>query len=155
MNKIHQSLTEKIAKSGFITRTLFNLGIRTKTANLARGINSHWFFDRVVFSKVKQNIGLDRLLICISGSAPLSPEVLTFLRCILGNIVFEGYGSTETAGASIIQNAVDYTVGHVGGTMCCCDLRLEDVSDMNYLHTDNDHNGEPCMGRGEICLRVL
>ena len=38
--------------------------------------------------------------------------------------------------------------------MACCDLRLEDVPDMGYLHTDEEHNGERCLGRGEVCLRV-
>lgn len=125
-----------------------------KKANLSHGYNTHWFYDRIVFKKVRQNLGLDRLLICISGSAPLSADILTFLRCILGNKVVEGYGATETAGASLLQNAFDYTAGHVGGTMSCCDIRLEDVADMNYLHTDEEHNGEPCKGRGEICFRV-
>lgn len=154
LNKIHQTLTTKIANSSAITRFLFNRGVAAKTANLSRGYNTHWFYDRVVFNTVKKNLGLDRLLICISGSAPLSPEVLTFLRCILGNKVVEGYGATETAGASLLQHAADYSVGHVGGTMSCCDLCLADVPDMNYLSTDEEHNGEPCIGRGEVCFRV-
>ena len=143
-----------MAHSIALVRFLFYRGIAAKTANLARGYNTHWFYDNVVFNKVREQLGLDRLLICISGSAPLSPEVLTFLRCILGNKVVEGYGATETAGASLLQEAYDFTSGHVGGPMSCCDLRLEDVPDMNYCHTDREHNNEPCIGRGEICLRV-
>lgn len=154
LNKIYQKLNEKIATSGAVTRFLFNRGIAVKTANMARGYNTHWFYDNVVFNKVRQQIGLDRLAICISGSAPLTPEVLTFLRCILGNKVVEGYGATETSGASLLQMAYDFTTGHVGGPTSCCDLRLEDIPDMNYFHTDKEHNGEPCIARGEVCFRV-
>ena len=90
----------------------------------------------------------------ISGSAPLSSVVLDFLRCVIGNVVVEGYGATETAGATLLQLYNDYTSGNVGGPMSCCDMRLEDVPDMEYLHTDKSHNGLPCIGRGELCMRV-
>ena len=151
---MHQKVLEKINKTGGITKFLFDRGIQAKKAGLARGYNTHWFYDRFVFSKLKQSIGLDNVLITISGSAPLSAEVLTFLRCVLGNKVVEGYGATETSAATILQEAYDFTIGHVGGPMSCCDMRLEDVPDMQYLHTDTEHRGEPCIGRGEICLRV-
>ena len=145
---------EKINKTGGLTKFLFDRGIQAKKAGLARGYNTHWFYDTFVFSKVKQSIGLDDIQLTISGSAPLSAEVLTFLRCVLGNRVVEGYGATETSAATILQEYYDFTSGHVGGPMTCCDMRLEDVPDMHYLHTDTEHNGEPCIGRGELCLRV-
>ena len=28
-----------------------------------------------------------------------------------------------------------------------------DVPEMGYLHTDKEHQGQPCQGRGEICIR--
>ena len=151
---MHQKVIENINNRGGITKFLFDRGIAAKTEGLARGYNTHWFYDRFVFSKLKQSIGLDNVLITISGSAPLSAEVLTFLRCVLGNKVVEGYGATETSAATILQEAYDFTIGHVGGPMSCCDMRLEDVPDMQYLHMDTEHRGEPCIGRGEICLRV-
>ena len=147
-------MVENINARGGLTKFLFDRGMQAKSAGLARGYNTHWFYDTFVFSKIKQSIGLDRILVTISGSAPLSAEVLTFLRCVLGNKVVEGYGATETSGATLLPDPYDYTCGHVGGPMTCCDMRLEDVPDMSYLHTDKEHNGEPCIGRGELCLRV-
>ena len=148
LNKVHQKVVENINARGGISKFLFDRGIQAKKAGLARGYNTHWFYDTFVFSKVKQSIGLDDIQLTISGSAPLSSEVLTFLRCVLGN------GATETSAATILQEYYDFTIGHVGGPMTCCDMRLEDVPDMQYLHTDTEHRGEPCIGRGEICLRV-
>ena len=153
LNRVYQKVVEKINDQGGIVRFLFFRGLEVKKANLARGYNYHWFYD-LIFNRVKQNVGLEDVVLCISGSAPLSAEVLTFFRCLLGNIVVEGYGATETSAATLLQLPTDYSCGHVGGPMACCDLRLEDVPDMGYLHTDGEHNGERCMGRGEVCLRV-
>jgi len=33
------------------------------------------------------------------------------------------------------------------------EIVLVDVPDMGYLSSDTLHNGEPCRGRGEICVR--
>ena len=147
---MHQKVIENINNRGGITKFLFDRGIQAKKAGLARGYNTHWFYDRFVFSKLKQSIGLDNVLITISGSAPLSAEVLTFLRCVLGNKVVEGYGATETSGPMTLQVGTDYSIGNVGGCLPCCEYKLVDVPEMNYLTSDRDHNGVPCKGRGEL-----
>jgi len=98
-------------------------------------------------------VGLDRTRVTISGSAPLSKEILLFLRCLLNGVVIEGYGATETTGPTTLQVGGDYSIGNVGGPLPCCDMKLVDVPEMGYLTSDRDHNGQPCKGRGELCLR--
>ena len=147
---MHQKVIENINNRGGITKFLFDRGIAAKTEGLARGYNTHWFYDTFVFSKVKESIGLDDIKICISGSAPLSAEVLTFLRCVRGNKGGEGYGATETSGPMTLQVGTDYSIGNVGGCLPCCEYKLVDVPEMNYLTSDRDHNGVPCKGRGEL-----
>ena len=65
----------------------------------------------------------------------------------------EGYGQTECAAAATLTLPDDYTSGHVGGPLPCNEIRLVDVPDMDYLSTDREHGGKPCLGRGEICYR--
>jgi len=100
-------------------------------------------------------LGLDRVTRVLSGGAPLHPEVMEFFRLLLGSkaTCHEGYGMTETTGATTTTAPEDLDTGHVGAPMPSVDLRLLDVPEMGYLHTDTEHNGKPCLGRGEICAR--
>lgn len=90
-----------------------------------------------------------------TGSAPLSENVMSFFRCMLGVPVIEGYGQTETTALSTITFPDDIgTFGHVGAPCPACEVCLMDVPEMGYLHTDRSHtNGQRCFGRGEICVR--
>lgn len=50
-----------------------------------------------------------------SGSAPLLPHIHSFMKVIGCCPLMEGYGQTESTGASFATKASDPTVGHVGG----------------------------------------
>lgn len=65
-----------------------------------------------------------------------------------------GYGQTEGTACATISHPDDIaTAGHVGGPTAAVEIALFDVPEMGYLHTDTDHRGQPCEGRGEICVR--
>ncbi|HEY8206321.1 MAG TPA: long-chain fatty acid--CoA ligase [Myxococcaceae bacterium] len=71
---------------------------------------------RLVFSKVKvalsQRLG-GKMRLFISGGAPLSRKIAYFFD-LLGFIVAEGYGLTETAAGSTINRAEKIKIGTVG-----------------------------------------
>ena len=50
--------------------------------------------------------------------------------------VFQGYGMTENAAAAVVT-PVGYRdgAGKVGEPIPSCEVKLEDVPEMNYLHT--------------------
>lgn len=97
---------------------------------------------------------MDQLRFMVSGSAPLSANVMIFFRILLGIPIIEGYGQTEGAAAGTIGHPDDMeTVGHVGGPTASTEIVLVDVPEMGYLHTDTEHHGQACRGRGEICIR--
>ena len=106
-------------------------------------------------------MGLDRCRLLVTGSAPLPPHVLDFLRAVFGMVVLEGYGQTEGAAAMTVQHVADYTSGHVGGPVPCNEIKVVAVEEMGYLPTDTVHGADPdsgnpgiaCLGRGEICFR--
>ena len=96
---------------------------------------------------------MENVRVTISGSAPLSKDVLLFLRCLLKGVIVEGYGATATTGPTTLQVGDDYDIGNVGGPLPCCDFKLVDVPEMGYLTSDREHNGVPCKGRGELFVR--
>jgi long-chain acyl-CoA synthetase len=83
----------------------------------------------------------------VTGAAPISKDVLSFLKIALCVPILEGYGQTETTAAATITSPVDGQVGHVGGVIPCCEIKLVDVPDMGYTSKDKDGP------RGEVCFR--
>jgi len=143
-----------IAAAGGLKKKVFDACVAAKTEGLKRGQLKHALYDRLVFNKIKRGLGLDHVRIMVSGSAPLSANVMMFFRCLLGVPIVEGYGQTEgTAGATMSHPDDMSTVGHVGGPVGCVEIVLVDVPEMGYLHTDRVHRGQPCRGRGQIWVR--
>jgi len=106
-------------------------------------------YDMLVFRKIRLAFG-GRLRFLSSGSAPIAPEVLKFFKIAFGkNAIFiEGYGQTEGMGTATRCLADDLEAfGYVGPPLVCSDLKLVDVPDMGYLHTDKPY------ARGEIHVR--
>lgn len=93
-----------------------------------------------------------RLRYMVSGSAPISGEVLEFLKVCFCIPVMEGYGQTESSAVSFVTEAEDNTSGHVGGCTPNNEFKLQDIPEMDYYSTDKDEEGR-LMPRGEICLR--
>ena len=55
------------------------------------------FFERVLFSKIREALGLDEVEVAISAGSPISPDSLLFFTGI-GVPLFELYGLTEASG---------------------------------------------------------
>ena len=73
---------------------LIDKGVNTKLNNLQQNGNyQSSFYDKVVFSKVKEGFG-GRVRMMGSGSAPLSPETHEFMMAIMACPLIEGYGQT-------------------------------------------------------------
>ena len=51
----------------------------------------HKMWDNLVFSKTKLALG-GRVRYMLSGSAPMSAEVIDFLKCVICAPFIEGYG---------------------------------------------------------------
>ncbi len=78
--------------------------------------------DRLFFNKIKQQFG-GRLRFFVSGGAPLRREVAEFFHAI-GVLILEGYGLTETTGATHVNRPDRFRFGTVGPAMPGCELRI-------------------------------
>lgn len=160
LSRVYDKIIGGVAEAGGFKAWLFNKALDAKVAGLRSdcenaGTLTHGLWDRLVFSPLKKRLGLDRVEVILTGSAPLSPRVMNFLRAVFGVPVCEGYGQTESSAAGTLTNITDYTLGHVGVPHPACEIALFDVPEMGYLPTDTVHkaDGTPCRGRGEICFR--
>lgn len=79
----------------------------------------------IVFAKLKERLGFDRLRIAYSGAAPISPDVLHFFQSIGVNLV-EGYGQTEGTGVTCVSRADKVKFGTVGPPLQGTKLKIAD-----------------------------
>lgn len=79
--------------------------------------------DRLVFSGIRRTLGFDQLLICISGSAAISPEILRFFYG-MGIEILEGYGLTETTAPATFNRPGKARFGTVGQPLPGVEIKL-------------------------------
>jgi len=98
--------------------------------------------------KVKSALGVENVQSFGSGGAPLAAETQNFVTKVLAPVA-QGYGSTETLGASTIQEViscdgrpVDRSTGCVGSLVPCVELKLLSVPEMGYMVADSPPRGE-------------
>jgi long-chain acyl-CoA synthetase len=88
----------------------------------------------------------------ITGSAPISKEVMEFLRICFSCPIMEGYGQTEcTCAATCTLEKEQNIGGQVGVPIVCSEICLVSVPEMNYC-VDEIVNGKN-VEKGEICFR--
>jgi long-chain acyl-CoA synthetase len=81
----------------------------------------HRLADKLIFSKVKPKIGLSRAKICVSGAAPIAPEVLEFFTG-LDIVVQEVYGQSEDTGPTSFNLTGRTRFGTVGPAVEGCEV---------------------------------
>ncbi|XP_074503844.1 long-chain-fatty-acid--CoA ligase 1-like [Sebastes fasciatus] len=127
-----------------LKRWVLEFAYRRKESEIRRGIvrrDSIW--DRLIFWKVQASLG-GRVRLMITGAAPISPTVLTFLRAAIGCQFYEGYGQTECTAGCTMTMPGEWNAGHVGAPLPCNSMKLVDVPEMNYLAVN---------GEGEVCVK--
>lgn len=125
----------------------------TKLDNLHANCEyTHKLWDKLIFDKVKTGTFGGSVRFMITGSAPISKEVCDFLKIAVCCPLIEGYGQTESMGATFTTVSNDPLSGHVGGPTHNTEFKLVDVPDMNYTAEDKNEKGENTP-RGEVCYR--
>lgn len=79
--------------------------------------------DRLVFRKIRETLGFDRIKICVSGSAAVSPDMLRFFYG-LGIEILEGYGLTETTAPATVNRPGHAKFGTVGPPLPGVEVRI-------------------------------
>ncbi len=111
----------------------FSVGAEWSKATLAAGGKppTGWLefryeiANKLVFAKLRKKLGLDRCRFLISGGAPLAAEIAEFFHAA-GLLVLEGYGLTETVGASFVNRIDRYRFGTVGPAVDVVECKIAD-----------------------------
>ncbi|TFK55189.1 acetyl-CoA synthetase-like protein [Heliocybe sulcata] len=141
LNRVYQSAMVAGSAPG-LKGTLFKKAVEAKLHRLrTTGINTHAFWDRLVFRKVVAALG-GNLKMVTCGSAPISPDVMDFLKIALA------YGMTENgATCSRVWPNDPTSSSTVGPPQPCNEVKLVDVAAMGYSSEDKPYP------RGELCVR--
>jgi long-chain acyl-CoA synthetase len=132
LEKIHAAVQARIANAGRVARALFGWALRVgaRVAGLEREGRrpgallalQYALADRLVLRRIRARFG-GRLRYFISGSAPLSRDVLELFSAI-GVEILEGYGLTETSAATHVNLPGLTRPGTVGPALPGVQVRL-------------------------------
>ncbi|KAI8971536.1 hypothetical protein BDF20DRAFT_684545 [Mycotypha africana] len=130
---IRKGILAKISAASPKAQKMFYKAYATKAWLLERHLPTK-FIDRVVFNKIKEQVG-GRLRFALSGGAPVATETQKFLSVTVCPIL-GGYGMTESCGMCCIMAPEQFGYGPVGAPVPCCEIKLVDVPEANYFSTN-------------------
>ena len=132
--KVHGAVTAAFAEASGPKRRLVEWALRTGRETSARTQRQeplpaslrlrHALADRLVYRKVKRRLG-GRIRICISGGAPLAPEIASLFHS-LDVLILEGYGLSECTTAATVNRPTRFRFGTVGPALPGVELRIAD-----------------------------
>ena len=105
---------------------------------------SRMLANKLVISKVKNALGLDKLKVASTGAAPISLGTLEFFASS-GITVYEGYGMSETAGVAACGEYGRPLLGSVGRALPGVEIKIADDGEIllkgrimtkGYLHME-------------------
>jgi long-subunit acyl-CoA synthetase (AMP-forming) len=140
--RVWEKIQEKMEAAG-----AKNSAIKRRIVRWARGIGLaggyasqrggrqprfHSLADRLVFSKVRRQLGLDRARILVTSTAPIARTTLEFFLS-LGLPICEVYGMSECTGPATLSLPSRYRTGKAGIVLPGTEMRIA--------------------GDGEVCMR--
>jgi long-chain acyl-CoA synthetase len=152
--KFYAAVTEKLGEASGVQAAIANRALdvgRQHTAALDRGEQpgallgvQFGLFDKLVYSKAKEAMGLDRCRFMFSSAAPLSPKIAEYFSG-LGMQILQLYGQSECTGICAFNEPDRNRIGSVGPALPCAELSIAEDGEiltrgssvfLGYLHND-------------------
>ncbi|MFV9671876.1 MAG: AMP-dependent synthetase/ligase [Acidimicrobiia bacterium] len=152
--KFYAAVTEKLGEASGVKAAIANRALtvgREHTAALDRGEQpggllgaQFGLFDKLVYSKAKEAMGLDRCRFMFSSAAPLSPRIAEYFSG-LGMQILQLYGQSECTGICAFNEPDGNRIGSVGPALPCAELTIADDGEvltrgsnvfLGYLHNE-------------------
>jgi len=130
--KFYTGVKSALEQGSGLKRKIAAWALRVGAANSAAlragkpgGGFAYWLADKLVFSKLRARLGLDRAAFLISGGAPLAAEIAEFFHGA-GILILEGYGLTETIAAAFLNTRERFRFGTVGPALDVVECKIAD-----------------------------
>ncbi|MEA2025000.1 MAG: long-chain fatty acid--CoA ligase [Actinomycetota bacterium] len=152
--KFYAAVSEKLDEASGVKAAIANRALtvgREHTAALDRGEQpggllgaQFGLFDKLVYSKAKEAMGLDRCRFMFSSAAPLSPRIAEYFSG-LGMQILQLYGQSECTGICAFNEPDRNRIGSVGPALPCAELSIAEDGEiltrgssvfLGYLHND-------------------
>ena len=141
--KVYAGVQEFIGKQKGAKATLIKLALKTghtyyldyvsKGRNIPLWLKLQYnFFDKLILSKVRQTVGVDRGILFPVAGAPLGDAINEFLISC-GIPITYGYGLSETTATVSCFLANDYQIGTVGTVMPEIEVRIDTENNNEIL----------------------
>jgi len=128
--------------AGIAAKLKLATGAKLKLVNFARGVGAevtarknegkpvngllaikYRLANKLIFSKLKPAIGMGNARICVSGAAPIAPDVLEFMGT-LDLSILEVYGQSEGSGPTTFNVPGRTRFGTVGSRLTGIDVKI-------------------------------
>ncbi len=135
--KMQAGVLVQAQTAGAIRRPLTLYALKSGMARGARRRDSwsmldraaHAFWDALIYRHIRSYLGLGRVSFAISAAAPISGDLLAFMRGIGVNIR-EAWGMSETSGVGMIQPAWGNSEGRLGFAVHGLEAKLGDDGEL-------------------------
>lgn len=132
--KVYTAVQEKISATRGFTKIMFERALATGAKRnleyVRTGRKVPWlleqryrFYDRMVFSRLRAAIGVDKGRFFPTAGAPLSSAIVEFLHACGINIII-GYGLSETTATVSCYPTVGYEIGTVGTPLADIEVKI-------------------------------
>ncbi|HOP47733.1 MAG TPA: long-chain fatty acid--CoA ligase [Desulfobacteraceae bacterium] len=137
--KIHTGILTKVENASVLKKTLFYWAIRVAEKNVKYECTGKprkgWFAvrykiaDKLVISKIKAALGMDRINFTFSGGGPVSRSDIEFFIG-MGIPVIEGYGLTEASPITNVNRSWLIKPGTVGPPLKDTTIQISDEGEI-------------------------
>ncbi|PKL35756.1 MAG: long-chain fatty acid--CoA ligase [Spirochaetae bacterium HGW-Spirochaetae-1] len=137
--KLHAGILSQVSDAPGLKKAIFNFASKTAQKNLPyacanksrSGLFAKRFnlMDKLVFSKLKTALGLDKLRYAISGGGPLSVSDAEFFIG-MGIQILEGFGLTETSPVTHFNRPGKIKPGTVGHPIPQTEAKISDDGEL-------------------------
>lgn len=136
LSRLHDGINLMMSKEDW-KHKLYKIALNQKLRNTSKAKFTHLFWDSILFNRTAKTLIGGRMRKMLTGSAPITAQLLNTMKCLFWIPIVEGFGQTETNAPASLTSHLDPLAGNVGGPLSCWAFKTEDIPEMGYSSSGN------------------